>query len=82
MCKIIKKVKNRKVNDFKVNANGVSWCNDHLRVPKVDELRRLVLKKVHHLDYTIHLGSTNMYQDLKRLYWWDNLKKDVVDFGL
>ena len=78
--KIIGEVKKGKVNDFKVDANGVLWCNDRLCVPKVDELRRLILEEAHHSTYTVHPGSTKMYQDLKQLYWWDGMKKDVADF--
>ncbi|XP_070002363.1 uncharacterized protein [Nicotiana sylvestris] len=25
-------------------------------------------------------GSTKLYHDLKEVYWWNNMKKDVVDF--
>ncbi|KAA0065968.1 pol protein [Cucumis melo var. makuwa] len=25
-------------------------------------------------------GSTKMYQDLKRVYWWQNMKREVADF--
>jgi hypothetical protein len=30
------------------------------------------------LAYSIHLGSTKMYQDLKEKYWWYGLKRDVA----
>jgi hypothetical protein len=29
-------------------------------------------------DYSIHPGSTKMYQDLKQKYWWYGLKRDVA----
>jgi hypothetical protein len=32
------------------------------------------------LDYSIHPGSTKMYQDLKRKYWWYGLKRDVAAY--
>ena len=28
----------------------------------------------------MHPGSTKMYQDLKALYWWSRMKRDVSDF--
>ena len=28
----------------------------------------------------MHLGSTKMYQDLKTLYWWSIMKRDVSEF--
>ncbi|KAA0026019.1 pol protein [Cucumis melo var. makuwa] len=28
----------------------------------------------------MHLGSTKMYQDLKWVYWWRNMKREVAEF--
>ncbi|KAL4032914.1 hypothetical protein IC575_005997 [Cucumis melo] len=28
----------------------------------------------------MHPGSTKMYQDLKRVYWWRNMKREVAEF--
>ena len=28
----------------------------------------------------MHPGSTKMYQDLKVLYWWSGMKRDVSEF--
>ncbi|KAL4010539.1 hypothetical protein IC575_030040 [Cucumis melo] len=28
----------------------------------------------------MHPGSTKMYQDLKRVYWWRNMKRKVAEF--
>ncbi|KAL0546096.1 hypothetical protein IC582_016001 [Cucumis melo] len=28
----------------------------------------------------MHPGSTKMYQDLKRVYWWRNIKREVAEF--
>jgi hypothetical protein len=36
------------------------------------------LKEAHDFDYSIHPGSTKMYQDLKQKYWWYGLKRDVA----
>ncbi|GJU73361.1 putative reverse transcriptase domain-containing protein [Tanacetum coccineum] len=30
--------------------------------------------------YSIHLGSDKMYQDLKKLYWWPNMKADIATY--
>ena len=46
-------------------------------VPKIDSLRETILKKAHDSNYSIHPGSTKMYQDLKQKYWWYGLKRDV-----
>ncbi|KAL4037954.1 hypothetical protein IC575_001557 [Cucumis melo] len=30
--------------------------------------------------FSMHPGSTKMYQDLKRVYWWRNMKREVAEF--
>ncbi|GJT00202.1 putative reverse transcriptase domain-containing protein [Tanacetum coccineum] len=32
----------------------------------------------HKSKYSIHLGSDKMYQDVKLLYWWPNIKADIA----
>jgi hypothetical protein len=36
------------------------------------------LKEAHDLDYSIHPGSTKIYQDLKQKYWQYGLKREVA----
>jgi hypothetical protein len=47
-------------------------------VPEIDSLGETILKEAHDSDYSIHPGSTKMYQDLKQKYWWYGLKRDVA----
>jgi hypothetical protein len=44
----------------------------------VDHLREKILQEAHDLAYSIHLGSTKMYLDLKERYWWYGMKRDVA----
>ncbi|GKC21957.1 putative reverse transcriptase domain-containing protein [Tanacetum coccineum] len=34
----------------------------------------------HKSKYSIHLGSDKMYQDLKKLYWWPNMKGKIATY--
>ncbi|GJU39169.1 putative reverse transcriptase domain-containing protein [Tanacetum coccineum] len=34
----------------------------------------------HKSKYSIHLGSDKMYQDLKKLYWWPNMKTIITEY--
>ena len=43
-------------------------------------VRKEVLKEAHKSKFFIHLGSNKMYQDLKRNFWWQGMKKDVAEF--
>ncbi|WMV14157.1 hypothetical protein MTR67_007542 [Solanum verrucosum] len=50
----------------------------------LNELRKKTYMKIliesHGSRYTIHPGVTGMYRDLKRLYWWPSMKKDIAEF--
>ena len=50
-----------------------------LYVPQYEEARQRILDETHRSKYTIHLGSTKMYQDLNRNFWWPGMKRDVTD---
>ncbi|GJS41846.1 putative reverse transcriptase domain-containing protein [Tanacetum coccineum] len=34
----------------------------------------------HKSKYSIHPGSDKMYQDLKKLYWWPNIKAEIATY--
>ena len=38
------------------------------------------MAEAHGSRYSIHLGSTKMYHDHKQIYWWDGMKKDIVEY--
>ena len=54
------------------------WFRKRIYVPDVDDLREKILRKAQDSSYSIHPGSTKMYQDLKERYWWYGMKRDVV----
>nr|GEV49793.1 hypothetical protein [Tanacetum cinerariifolium] len=42
--------------------------------------RDIVMHELHKSKYSIYPGSDKMYQDLKKLYWWPNMKVDIAAF--
>ncbi|XP_070039498.1 uncharacterized protein [Nicotiana tomentosiformis] len=52
----------------------------HLCVPDVAGLRDRIMSDAHYLWYSIHPGSTNMYHDIKDVYWWNDMKKNIAEF--
>jgi hypothetical protein len=54
-----------KVNCFRMDEEGTHWFKDHFVVLKNHELRRKIFDEAHTSKYSIHLGSTKMYHDLK-----------------
>jgi hypothetical protein len=66
--------------EFTKDEQGIIWFKDKICVPDIESLRETILKEAHDSDYSIHPGSTKMYQDLKRKYWWYGLKRDVAAY--
>jgi hypothetical protein len=63
---------------FTEDEQGTVWFKDKIGVPEIDNLGETILKEADDSDYSIHPGSTKIYQDLKQKYWWYGLKRDVV----
>ncbi|GJT80945.1 putative reverse transcriptase domain-containing protein [Tanacetum coccineum] len=42
--------------------------------------RTLIMHESHKSKYSIHPGSDKMYQDLKKLYWWPNIKAKIATY--
>jgi hypothetical protein len=67
-----------KCSNFMENEQGTIWFKNRICVPEIDSFHETILKEVHDSAYSIHPGSTKMYQDLKEKYWWYGLKRDVA----
>ncbi|XP_073222466.1 uncharacterized protein [Cicer arietinum] len=80
LVNMVNNVQNGKISYFLVDFDGVLRLKARLCVPNVCGLRRKILEEAHHSSYTIHPGSNKMYQDLRKLYWWEGMKRDVADF--
>ena len=63
-----------------IDSEGTLRLGTRLCVLDVDELRKEIMKKAHFSAYSIHPGSTKMYHDLKDTYWWNGMKKDIIEF--
>ncbi|GJS62250.1 putative reverse transcriptase domain-containing protein [Tanacetum coccineum] len=54
--------------------NGRSW------LPCYGDLRTVIMHESHKSKYSIHSGSDKMYQDMKKLYWWPNMKANIATY--
>ena len=53
---------------------------DRVCVPDIAELRKSILEEGHRSGLSIHPGATKMYHDLKKLFWWPGIKKEIAKF--
>ncbi|GJR66541.1 putative reverse transcriptase domain-containing protein [Tanacetum coccineum] len=72
LCGMIKKLEQR--TDGTLCLNGRSW------IPCRGNLRELIMHESYKSKYLVHLGSDKMYQDLKKLYWWPNMKVKISTY--
>ncbi|GJT75709.1 putative reverse transcriptase domain-containing protein [Tanacetum coccineum] len=49
-------------------------------IPCFGDLRALIMHESHKLKYSIHPRSDKMYHDLKKLYWWPNMKAGIATY--
>ncbi|GKG03924.1 putative reverse transcriptase domain-containing protein, partial [Tanacetum coccineum] len=56
------------------DVGGMSW------LPCYGDLSTVIMHESHKSKYSIHPGSDKMYQDMKKLYWWPNMKTDIATY--
>ncbi|GKB48814.1 putative reverse transcriptase domain-containing protein [Tanacetum coccineum] len=61
-------------------ADGTLCLNGRSWLPYYGDLRTVIMHESHKSNYSIHLGSENMYQDMKKLYWWPNMKANIATY--
>jgi hypothetical protein len=80
---VIKEMVEQKVDKYKCfrqDSKGILWFGDRLVVPKNPELRKKILDEAHLSKLSMHPGSNKMYHDLRSLYWWTRMKREIVKY--
>ncbi|KAA3463936.1 DNA/RNA polymerases superfamily protein [Gossypium australe] len=67
-------------SEFRVSSDGCLMFHDRICIPKDDELIREILQEAHSSYLSVHPGSTKMYNDLKKFYWWPGMKRDISEY--
>ncbi|KAA3473176.1 DNA/RNA polymerases superfamily protein [Gossypium australe] len=63
-------------SDFQIRSDDCLMFRGRIFVPKNSELIQKILQE----HTVVHPGSTKMYNDLKQLYWWPRMKRDISEF--
>jgi hypothetical protein len=72
--------KTEKYKCFRQDGKGILWFESRLVVPKNKDLKKKILDEAHLSKFSMHLGSTKMYHDLKPLYWWTRMKREIAQY--
>nr|GEY40967.1 putative reverse transcriptase domain-containing protein [Tanacetum cinerariifolium] len=65
---------------FKIRLDGTRYIKNKSWLALFGNLRDLIMHESHKSKYSIHPGSEKMYQDLKKLYWWPNMKAIIAEY--
>ncbi|KAA0042132.1 ty3-gypsy retrotransposon protein [Cucumis melo var. makuwa] len=66
--------------EFSISSDGGLLFERRLCVPTDSAVKTELLTEAHSSPFSMHPGCTKMYQDLKRVYWWRNMKREVAEF--
>ncbi|KAL4013763.1 hypothetical protein IC575_025946 [Cucumis melo] len=65
---------------FSISSDDGLVFERRLCVPSDSVIKTELLSEAHSSPFSMHPGSTKMYQDLKRVYCWRNMKREVAEF--
>ncbi|GKA76878.1 putative reverse transcriptase domain-containing protein [Tanacetum coccineum] len=61
-------------------ADGTLYFNGRSWLPCYGDLNTVIMHESHNSKYSMHPGSDKMYQDMKKLYWWPNMKANIATY--
>ncbi|GJS65886.1 putative reverse transcriptase domain-containing protein [Tanacetum coccineum] len=65
---------------FEIRLDGTRCIKNRSWLPLFGNLRDLIMHESHKSKYSIHPGFDKMYQELKKLYWWPNMKAIIAEY--
>nr|GEX67478.1 putative reverse transcriptase domain-containing protein [Tanacetum cinerariifolium] len=68
------------IKNLEPRTDGTLCLRNRSWIPCFGNLRTLIMHESHKSKYSIHLGSDKMYQDLKKLDWWPNMKDKIATY--
>ncbi|GJW92356.1 putative reverse transcriptase domain-containing protein [Tanacetum coccineum] len=63
---------------FERRNDGRLYFIDRIWIPLSSNVRTLIMNEAHTSKYSVHPGADKMYYDLRDLYWWSGMKKDIA----
>ncbi|GJS75453.1 putative reverse transcriptase domain-containing protein [Tanacetum coccineum] len=69
------------IKNLEPRVDGTLCLRNRSWIPCFGDLRALIMHESYKSKYSIHPGSDKMYQDLKKLYWWPNMKAEIATYA-
>ncbi|GJT66229.1 putative reverse transcriptase domain-containing protein, partial [Tanacetum coccineum] len=60
--------------------DGGMYFMDRIWVPLIGDVRKMIIDEAHAMRYFIHPGADKMYHDLRNMYWWPGMKRDIATY--
>ncbi|GJW14874.1 putative reverse transcriptase domain-containing protein [Tanacetum coccineum] len=80
LIKNLRESDNPRKEKLEPRADGTLCLNNSSWLPCYGDLRNLIMHESHKSKYSVHPGFDKMYQDMKKLYWWPNMKVDIATY--
>ncbi|GJS22147.1 putative reverse transcriptase domain-containing protein [Tanacetum coccineum] len=65
---------------FEKRDDGGIYFFDRIWIPSVGGIRKLILYEAHTSKYSVHPGVDKMYYDLRDLYWWLGMRRNIAEY--
>nr|GEV61046.1 putative reverse transcriptase domain-containing protein [Tanacetum cinerariifolium] len=65
---------------LKPRADGTQCLNGKSWLPCYGDLQTVIMHESQKSKYFVHPSSDKMYQYMKKLYWWPNMKADIATY--
>ncbi|GJZ82381.1 putative reverse transcriptase domain-containing protein [Tanacetum coccineum] len=59
-------------------SDGALYYLDQIWVPLTGDMRTMIMDEAYKSKYSVHPRADKMYYDLRDMYWWPGMKKDIA----
>ena len=80
IIELIIRVQRKETEAFEMGEKGELRMNGRLCIPDNTKLNEEILKERHQGMFHLHPGRDKMIEELRKLFWWKGMRKDVVEF--
>ncbi|GJQ93809.1 putative reverse transcriptase domain-containing protein [Tanacetum coccineum] len=60
--------------------DGSLYFMDRIWVPLVGDVKITIMDEAYKSKYSVHPGADKMYYDLRDMYWWPGMKRDIATY--